>query len=126
MKKLKHEQRAIGDKVRRNGTEFDDESEIGSLADQKRWREENPERKKTSDLTPLESRDPNIKQVSKIVIDLTKPLKHYSINDRYELLDRIKHPEFGKGIVTYIEDDTKIQVKFRHSTKILMMNKKAA
>ena len=126
MKKLNHEQRAIEDKVRKKGHEFNEGPEIGSFADQKRWKEENPEKKKRSDLTPLQARDSNIKHVSKITIDLNKPYKHYSINDRYELDDRIKHPELGKGIVTYIEDDTKMQVKFRHSTKRLMMNKKAA
>lgn len=125
MSKLDHEKRAKADKIKK-GYEMDDEPEIGSYADQKRWHESHPPRERKSDTPSYKQLDPKIVRPSKIVVKTTKPYKQYSIHERYEIHDRIKHPEFGKGIVTSVEDSTKIQVRFRHSTKRLMMNKKAA
>jgi hypothetical protein len=54
-----------------------------------------------------------------VAADLSKPVRRYSANDRYEVGERVEHPTFGQGTVEVI-DGQKCTVFFAVGRKVLV------
>lgn len=126
MGKLKHETRTMEDKVRKQGSENDELPATGSHADIRRYFDDGTRQKKKKIEHQSKPDEVKTKKVTTLIIDKSKPNKIYDQSSSYDIGDRIKHSEFGKGIVVACIDNYKMEVRFRHSSKILIMNQKAA
>jgi hypothetical protein len=60
-----------------------------------------------------------------VAIDLSKPLRRYRPNERYEIGDRIEHPNFGSGVVETSPGPGKIQVHFPGGRRVLVQGRDA-
>ncbi|NVB36307.1 hypothetical protein G6O69_00585 [Pseudenhygromyxa sp. WMMC2535] len=58
-----------------------------------------------------------------VVIDPNKPLRPYSMRERFEVGEQIDHSKFGKGVV-YALAENKIRVNFDAGAKVLLHDKK--
>lgn len=54
-----------------------------------------------------------------VAADLSRAVRTYNINDKFEVADRLEHPTFGQGTVEVV-DGNKITVFFAGGRKVLM------
>jgi len=54
-----------------------------------------------------------------VAADLSKPVRRYSANDKYEVGERVEHPTFGQGTVEVV-DGQKCTVFFAVGRKVLV------
>ena len=52
--------------------------------------------------------------------DPSRPVRAYSVSERYAAGDTIEHPRFGRGVVQAIAGPSKIQVWFPDSERVLV------
>jgi hypothetical protein len=60
-----------------------------------------------------------------VAADLSKPVRRYSANDRYEVGERVEHPTFGQGVVETTTEPGKMTVFFASGRKVLVHDKGA-
>jgi hypothetical protein len=57
--------------------------------------------------------------------DLTKPVRSYRASERFDIGERVEHPQFGQGVVEQAEPG-KITVFFSSGRRVLVQSKESA
>lgn len=65
-------------------------------------------------------------QAPLVVVDLSKPLRTYRIDETFAAGDRLQHRTFGEGVVELIVGPQKIQVFFPDGRRILAHDRPSA
>jgi hypothetical protein len=60
-----------------------------------------------------------------VAADLTKPTRQYRASDRFEVGERVDHPNFGQGVVE-IAEPGKVTIFFATGRRVLVQSKEGA
>ena len=87
------------------------------------------EKRQPSMFAPKPPREPKapVERFEKpaVAADLTKPVRTYRASEKFEVGERVEHPNFGQGVVEVCESG-KITVFFASGRRVLVQAKEAA